>query len=105
MLVNVNKLKPYQFLDDEADTTYHFELVYWEGHKDVDVDNKNKDNNEEPIYMVQIAQIDEKSVMKAAFFVTMHVDDIHLDVVLDGNQQCSILNHENLEGKKTNQGA
>jgi hypothetical protein len=52
MLVNVNKLKPYQFLDDEADTTYHFELVYWEGHKDVDVDNKNKDNNEEPIYMV-----------------------------------------------------
>jgi hypothetical protein len=32
------------------------------------------------------------------------VDGIHLDVVLDGNQQCSILNHNNLKGKMTNQG-
>jgi hypothetical protein len=55
MFVNVNKLKPYQFLDDEAHTTYCLELVHWEGHKDFDVGNKNKDNNEEPIYMVQIA--------------------------------------------------
>jgi len=55
VLINVNQLKPYQFLDDEAHTTYCLELVYWEGHKDVDVDNKNKDNNEELVYMVQIA--------------------------------------------------
>jgi hypothetical protein len=27
-----------------------------------------------------------------------------LDVVPDGNQQCSILNHKNIEGKTTNQG-
>ncbi len=48
-------------MDDEARTTYCLE----QGHKDVDVDNKNRDNNEEPIYMVQIAYIDEKSMMKA----------------------------------------
>jgi hypothetical protein len=54
-LVNVNKLKPYQFLDDETHTIDCLELVYQEGHKDGDMDNKNKDNNEEPFYMVHIA--------------------------------------------------
>jgi hypothetical protein len=36
--------------------------------------------------------------------MTVHVDDIHLDVVLDGNQQCNILNPKNLKGKMSNQG-
>jgi hypothetical protein len=31
VLVNVNKLKPYQFLDEEAQITNGPEPMYWEG--------------------------------------------------------------------------
>jgi hypothetical protein len=43
MLVNVNKLKPYQFLDEKAQTTYQPRPVYLEGQKDIEMDDKDKD--------------------------------------------------------------
>ncbi len=52
VFINVNKLNPYQFLDDKTQATYCLDAIYWEGSKNADVDNKEKDNNEKPIYMV-----------------------------------------------------
>jgi hypothetical protein len=42
VLVNVNKLKPYQILDDEAQTIDCPKPIYWEGQKDVDLMIKKK---------------------------------------------------------------
>ncbi len=52
MLVNVNKLKPYQFLDEEAQITNQLELVYWEGHKDIEMDNKHDNHQDGSIFVV-----------------------------------------------------
>jgi hypothetical protein len=42
ILTNINKLKPYNFFDDEAQTIDGPQLVYWEGQGDVDVNDKKK---------------------------------------------------------------
>jgi hypothetical protein len=52
VLVNINKLKPYPFLDHEAETTNGPWPIYWEGQGDANLNDKEEDNNEEPIYMV-----------------------------------------------------
>ncbi len=52
VLVNVNKLKPYQFLDDETQTTNRLILMYWEGQKDIEMDNKDENYHEELVSMV-----------------------------------------------------
>ncbi len=40
VLVNINKLKPYQFLDDEAQTTNGPWPIYWEGQCGANVNDK-----------------------------------------------------------------
>jgi hypothetical protein len=52
LLVNINKLKPYQFLDDEAQTIDDPWRIYWEGQGDANVNDKEEDNNEKLVYMV-----------------------------------------------------
>lgn len=52
VLVNINKLKPYQFLDDEAQTIDDPWWIYWEGQGDANVNDKEEDNNEKLVYMV-----------------------------------------------------
>jgi hypothetical protein len=42
ILTNINKLKPYKFLDDETKTIDGPQVVYWEGQGDVDVNDKKK---------------------------------------------------------------
>ncbi len=87
VLVNTNKLKPYQFLDDEAQTIDDPWRIYWEGQGDANVNDKEEDNNEKLVYMVQINQIASKTnTMKVdTFFVRVDVHDICLDPMLDGN--------------------
>jgi len=52
MLVNVNKLKPYQILDEKAQITYRLEPIYLEGQKDIEMDDKDKDPHDESIFVV-----------------------------------------------------
>jgi hypothetical protein len=52
VFANINKLKPYQFLDDETHIIDGPQLVYWEGQGDANVNDEKKDNNEKPIYVV-----------------------------------------------------
>ncbi len=54
ILVNVNKLKPYQFLDDKTQTVRGLKPIYWEGQGDDNVNDKEKDNDEEYVHVVQI---------------------------------------------------
>ncbi len=66
---------------------------------------KKRNNDEEPIYMVQIEQIDEESMMKVDMF-SMRVDvgDICLDPTLDSNNRFIVSNNKTLKGKVKNQG-
>jgi hypothetical protein len=53
--------------------------------------------------MVQIEQIDEKSMMKVDMFcMKVDVDDICLDPRLDGNNRFIVSNNETLKRKVTN---
>ncbi len=51
MLVNVNKLKPYQFLDEET-LTIRPKLVYWEGQIYIEMDDKDNEHQDEFMFMV-----------------------------------------------------
>ncbi len=52
MLVDVNKLKPYQFLDEETWTIDRRKLVYWEGQKYIEMDDKDDKHQDEFLFMV-----------------------------------------------------
>jgi hypothetical protein len=52
MLVNVNKLKPYQFLDEKTHTTNWPKPMYWEGQKDIKMDDKDNEHPDEYVFMV-----------------------------------------------------
>jgi len=54
ILVNVNNLKPYQFLDEEAHTINKVEPMYWEGHKYIKMDDKDDEYLEEFVFMVHM---------------------------------------------------
>jgi hypothetical protein len=43
-------------------------MVYWEGQKEIEMDNKDEDHYDESIYEVQIVSIDEKSMQQAKEF-------------------------------------
>ncbi len=47
MLVNVNKLKTYQFLDEETQTIDRSKLLYWEGQKYIEMDYKDDEHQDE----------------------------------------------------------
>ncbi len=78
ILVNVNKLKPYQFFDDEAHITWGPKPIYWGGHCDVDFNNKEKDNDGKLVYMVQIQHIKERcKTIENSYSIKVDLDDIH----------------------------
>ncbi len=54
--VNVNKLKPFQLLEDEVQSAGYPTTMYWERQGDVFVENKKVDNDEEvvPIVSTQV---------------------------------------------------
>ncbi len=54
VLVNVNKLKPYQFLDEKAHITNRPEPMYWEGQKGIKMDDKEDEHLDEYVFMVHI---------------------------------------------------
>lgn len=62
MFVNVNKLKPYQFLDEKTLTIDWFEPMYWEGQKYIEMDDKNEDHHDKLIFVVHVVPINEKSM-------------------------------------------
>ncbi len=43
--------------------------MYWEGQKDIKMDNKDEDNYDELVYIVQIVPIDEKSMQQAKYLL------------------------------------
>ncbi len=42
ILVNVNNLKPYQFLDEETQTIDRLKPMYWEGQRIIEMDDKEE---------------------------------------------------------------
>ncbi len=58
MLVNVNNLKPYQFLDEETQIIDRPKLVYWERQKYIEMDDKDDEHPDEFVFMVQKIPID-----------------------------------------------
>ncbi len=52
ILVNVNKLKPYRFLDEETQTTYRPKPTYWDGQKDIRMDDEEDEHLDESMFMV-----------------------------------------------------
>jgi hypothetical protein len=79
VLVNVNTLKPYQFLDEEAHTTNRPKLMYWEGQKGIKMDDKEDEHLDEYVFMLQMEPIDG-TFMQHMTYVPMKVklDDKHL---------------------------
>jgi hypothetical protein len=80
--------------------------MYWEGQKDIEMDNKDEDHHIILFFMVHIIPVDEKSMQR--------VKESSMEVDLDENcsclmtcdsKQCSVSNHETLKGKVTHQGA
>ncbi len=86
MLVNVNKLKPYQFLDEEAQITNQLELVYWEGQKDIEMDSKDDNHQDGSIFVVQMVPIDGKSMQQMTkLFVEANLDEHCSNPMIGGN--------------------
>jgi len=52
VLVNVNKLKPYQFLDEKTQITYWPEPMYWDQPKDIRMDDKEDECLDKFVFMV-----------------------------------------------------
>jgi hypothetical protein len=50
--VNVNKLKPFQLLEDEVRSARYPTPLYWERQGDVFVENKKVDSDEEVVSIV-----------------------------------------------------
>jgi hypothetical protein len=44
-------------------------MVYWEGQKDIKMDNKDEDYYDESIYVAQIVPVDEKSMQQMKEFL------------------------------------
>ncbi len=72
VLVNVNKLKPYQFLDEEAQTTNRLEPMYWEGQKDIEMDDKEDEHMDESMFMVQMVPIDGTSMQHMTYVIKVY---------------------------------
>jgi len=79
VLVNVNKLKPYHFLDEEGQTTNRPKPIYWEGQRDIKMDDKENKHLDEFVFMVQMVPIDG-TFMQHTTYVPMKVklDEKHL---------------------------
>ncbi len=56
ILVNVNKLKPYEFLDEKAQTTDWPKPVYWDRQKDIEMNDKEDEHLDKSMFMVQCYQ-------------------------------------------------
>jgi hypothetical protein len=56
ILVNVNKLKPFQLLEYEVQSVGYPTPLYWERQGDVSIENKKVDSDEEvvPIVSTQV---------------------------------------------------
>jgi len=56
ILVNVNKLKPFQLLEDEVQSVGYPTHLYWERQGDDSIENKKGDSDEEvvPIVLTQM---------------------------------------------------
>ncbi len=50
----MNRLKPYQFLGEEALTIDQLELVYWDRQKYIRMDEKENEHSDESMFMVQM---------------------------------------------------
>jgi hypothetical protein len=74
VLVNVNKLKPYHFLDEEGQTTNQPK-----GQRDIKMDDKENEHLDEFVFMVQMVPIDG-TFMQHTTYVPMKVklDKKHL---------------------------
>jgi hypothetical protein len=57
VLVNVSKLKPYQFLDEKTQTTNQPEPMYWEGQINIKMDDKEDEHLDEYVFMVQMVPL------------------------------------------------
>jgi hypothetical protein len=77
-LVNVNKLKPCEFFDDEAQIAWGPKPIYWGGCCDVDFKNNEEDNDEKLVYMVQVQHIKKGcKAIEDLYSVKVELDDIH----------------------------
>ncbi len=56
----MDKLKPYQFLDDETRSVKGPTPIYWEGHGDIVVNDKEGYNHDKVAYIVHIQQIKQQ---------------------------------------------
>ncbi len=105
VFINVNKLKPCQFLNEEAYTIDRPKPIYLERQKDTNVDNKDQYYHEKLVSTVQIAHIDEKSKTQGeTFSMIMDVDDSCLDLMPNGNKRHNGSYFKTLKGKTINEG-
>ncbi len=102
ILTNINKLKPYKFLDDETKTIDGPQVVYWEGQGDVDVNDKKK--QQWKTSLCGIEWVDRRRIQDESghIIVKVDVDDICLEPTLNGNRRHNISNNETLKGIMTN---
>ncbi len=78
IFINVNKLKPYQFLDEKVHIADWLKPMYWDEQKDIRMDDKEDEHLDESMFMIYMVLNNETFMQQIInVLVKVKLDEKH----------------------------